>query len=158
MSLPQRLSVIQDACLGAKRSNSYASSPSKKRRKERLLSIPLDSNVSRTKCRVSRTISSDENQEEGGNGQEAPNQEQSNTLNGQELLADHIVRSFSKYETEQSNTLGDDLKALEEKRLETRDKQIKLYRSYLYGLKQISELTDLRNAPDAYLTGNFSLK
>ena len=59
------------------------------------------------------------------------------------------------YYAQQSQQLKQELEQMENKRLETRQKQIEFWGLYKYALEKVSKLNDLRDAPDAILPGNF---
>jgi hypothetical protein len=55
----------------------------------------------------------------------------------------------------QKELVAKDIQIIEEKRRNIFTKQRELWGMYRYGLEKISKLTDLRDAPDALLPGNF---
>lgn len=88
---------------------------------------------------------------DGDHGKKRDEQEQ------QEIVADTIVQKYALYIDEQTKSLQDDIEAIEKRRLATLAKQSKVYKTYIYGLSTIAQLSDLRDAPDALMPSNFGL-
>lgn len=60
-----------------------------------------------------------------------------------------------KYYPQLNQQLAQELQQLEEKRKQTQQQQVELWGVYKYALEKVSNLNDLRDAPDAILPGNF---
>ena len=71
-------------------------------------------------------------------------------------VADKIVQDYVKYLQHQSDLVDQDNQRLQDKRNETLQTHTKVWKTYLHGLSTISQLTDLRHAPDAIMPNNFS--
>ncbi|KAI2494107.1 hypothetical protein MHU86_20420 [Fragilaria crotonensis] len=71
------------------------------------------------------------------------------------LIADTITQDFVQYLKEQSKLVEESNQKLTEQRTEIFQSQTRIWNTYLEGLSTISQLTDLRHAPDAIMPHNF---
>lgn len=71
------------------------------------------------------------------------------------LVADNITQDFVQYLKEQSKLVEESNQKLTEQRTEIFQSQTRIWNTYLEGLSTISQLTDLRHAPDAIMPHNF---
>jgi hypothetical protein len=72
------------------------------------------------------------------------------------IQPDSILREYANhYLREQFATMEEERLALEAQRIATLQKCSTVWKTYLYGLTRISNLSDLRDAPDAIMPNNF---
>ena len=71
------------------------------------------------------------------------------------LVPDKIIQDVVKYLKEQSQLVEEDNQTLIRQRSEIFQAQSKIWNTYLEGLSTISQLADLRHAPDAIMPNNF---
>lgn len=71
------------------------------------------------------------------------------------FIADTITQDFVQYLKEQSKLVEESNEKLTEQRTEIFQSQTRIWNTYLEGLSTISQLTDLRQAPDAIMPHNF---
>ena len=71
------------------------------------------------------------------------------------LLPDAITKDHVQYLMEQSALVEEENQKLMSQRSEIFQTQSRIYNTYLEGLSTISQLTDLRQAPDAIMPDNF---
>jgi hypothetical protein len=67
---------------------------------------------------------------------------------------DEVIIDFVEYAKEQKLLITQEMERMEEKRRAFFSKQSDLIAVYMYGLDKISQLADVRDAPDAILPGN----
>ncbi len=79
----------------------------------------------------------------------------STTTSTDVFVPDSIFTNYVLYLKEQSDLIEHDTTILEQQRLRTLQKQTQVWKAYLHGLTTISQLGDLRHAPDAIMPNNF---
>mmetsp|Transcript_38496 Transcript_38496/g.43944 ORF Transcript_38496/g.43944 Transcript_38496/m.43944 type:complete len:184 (+) Transcript_38496:38-589(+) len=77
------------------------------------------------------------------------------SMNDATCIADDIVKGFATQLKAITQSIENDIEEVEEKKIATQEKQFLIWKTYLSGLEEISILTDLRDAPDAIMPGNF---
>jgi hypothetical protein len=66
-----------------------------------------------------------------------------------------IPGSYDSYYPKRRQQLAQQIKQLQQQRQQVVEQQVKVWDVYKYGLEKISNLNDLRDAPDAIMPGNF---
>lgn len=95
----------------------------------------------------------EEDDEKGSKEQESDKKEREKKAKDLTPLTDSND-AFVAYLEEQKNSIDNDCKEIERKRKTTLQKQFDLWDVYRDGLRTVSQLTDLRDAPDAVLPNN----
>lgn len=130
-----------------------------------LLSVVVLNNSSQTEPRGSTEVGRDEQVQssEGDNEEEkataAPDGKEESSEHAEKdreaSLTEQCTIDSIDYIKEQKRLVAAEDEAINEKRRQIHSKHASLLGVYTYGLRQISKLTDLRDAPDAILPGNF---
>lgn len=165
-SLEQRLSIIQDIVgAGHEHKKRPVADPDARKVKRRRIIAELPINLTHVVQRVVAVANNDKVKKDDADKGETKDGDKNvhddgdteKKQNEQEIVADTIVQKYALYIKEQTKSLQDDIEAIERRRLATIAKQSKVYKTYIYGLSTIAQLSDLRDAPDALMPSNFGL-
>lgn len=166
MSLKERLSTIHDIVTQPrKRCFFFKENDRIETKRQRIIEeapLLLKGIVQRTNKRTTdkkkeSKIASEDSKVETARGGKVDSCKLEATANllSSDFVADEIVKDFIGQVKDEIDTVEEDIQDLEKKRIATIKKQSKVWETYLYGLQEISNLTDLRHAPDAIMPGNF---